>query len=137
MTEEEKATFQEFVRPLIGMPVTHVWRGYGSTIFLEFGQLTPQTRSDGNHSPNPKGEWSVGFQWSWRLEGKRRIWCGSCSEEDRWLHFLRKVVGAKADEVELFGRLPELMIKFSNGLHLLSFMTSDGDPQWSFISRHG
>ena len=135
MTELELTSFREFVQPLVGLPVSYLWRGHGSAIFVEFGKLTPRLRRDGRVSPNPNGEWSLGFEWSWRLEGKRRIWCGSWSDEERWLPLLNRLIGATVDKVELFGRLPEVDITFSNGLHLLSLMTAEGDPEWHVRSK--
>jgi hypothetical protein len=135
LTERELALFQDFIQPLIGLPVSHVWRGYGSALFLELGKVTPRVRRDETTSPNPYGEWSLGIEWSWRLEGKRRIWCGSWSDEERWLPFLNTLIGTTVSKVELFGRLPEVDVMFSNGLHLLSLMTADGDPEWGFINR--
>ncbi|WP_129219386.1 hypothetical protein [Lichenibacterium ramalinae] len=32
----------------IGMPVSHVWRGHGSALFIELGALAPRTRRDGS-----------------------------------------------------------------------------------------
>jgi hypothetical protein len=36
--------FHSLTRPLVGMPVSHTWRGAGSAIFLELGALTTHTR---------------------------------------------------------------------------------------------
>ena len=75
--------FDSFAAPFIGLPVSHVWQGYGSAIFLEFGRTQTGRRRDGSPG-NPRGEWSLMIQWSWRIEGKRRIWCGSSSDRTRW-----------------------------------------------------
>ncbi|HEY4010455.1 MAG TPA: hypothetical protein VGM11_09920 [Acidobacteriaceae bacterium] len=41
--------FAEFVKPAVGLPVSHVWRGYGSAIFLELGKLSAgRVRRDGS-----------------------------------------------------------------------------------------
>ena len=39
------------------------------------------------------------------------------------------------DSVALYGRLPEIDMTFSNGLHLLSMMTAEGDPDWALTKR--
>lgn len=80
-----KSVFEEFTRDFIGLPLSHIWRGRGSAIFLEFGNLTPATdvRRDGSQK-NPQGEAGIMIEWSWRIEGKKSILCGSWSDEDRW-----------------------------------------------------
>lgn len=44
MIETDEISFKAFSLPLIGLPVTHVWRGYVSAIFLEFGDLRMRER---------------------------------------------------------------------------------------------
>jgi hypothetical protein len=129
-------TFDEFCASLIGLPVSNVWQGYGSAIFLEFGRLAIRRRRDGSPG-NPRGEWGLMVEWSWRIEGKRRIWCGSWSDRARWPKALSQLLHSKVTSVSLFGRLPELEITLSNGLHLLSMMTREGDPEWALFNRQG
>lgn len=83
MDQTQEAMLAAFAAPLIGLPVAHSWRGYGSAIFLEFGALTAQTRMNGTPA-NPRGEMGLMIQWSWRIEGRRSILCGSWSDEARW-----------------------------------------------------
>jgi hypothetical protein len=128
--------FALFASPLIGLPVSHIWQGHGSAIFLEFGRLTPRRRRDGSPG-NPCGEWSLMIQWSWRIEGKRRIWCGSWSDEARWSRAFARMQGARVASVSLFGRLPEISLGLSNGLHVLSMMTAEGDPEWALMKHEG
>jgi hypothetical protein len=132
------ADFQAFASPLIGLPVSHIWNGYGSAIFLEFGALTPSTsrRRDGSLK-NPKGEFTLMIEWSWRIEGKRLIWGGSWSESERWMRLLARLKDTKVVAVSLIGRLPEIDVALSNGLHLASYMTAEGDPEWALLSRRG
>ena len=133
----EAAEFRDFSSSLIGLPVGLVWQGYGSAIFLEFGTVSPNPRKRRDGSPlHSVGEWTLGIEWSWRIEGKRRIWCGSWSGEERWPRFLRMLQGAKVQSVSIAGRLPEIVLDLSNGLHLLFMMTSDGDPSW-WLTRRG
>lgn len=136
MTQDEMAAFEKFVGPLQGIQVSHVWRGYGSAIFLELGNLHP-TRLSSGKSGNDRGEMGLMIEWSWRIEGKRRIWCGSWSEDERLLPFLQRLLGRSVESVATFGRLPEIDMSFSGGLHLLSMMTAEGDPQWALFDRRG
>jgi hypothetical protein len=126
--------FEDFSAPLIGLPVTHLWQGHGSAIILEFGRLAVGGRR-GGASRHPSGEMSLMIEWSWRIEGRRSILCGSWSEQrrrERGLAVLRDSVVADAT---LFGRLGEIDVGFANGAHLLSFMTAEGDPVWTLFDR--
>ena len=129
-----QADFEEFGKPLIGLPVSALWRGYGSAIFLEFGNVKPRQRRDGSPG-NPRGEWTLMLEWSWRIEGKRRIWCGSWSDGERWPRAFRRVIGARVETISLFGRIPEIDIALSTGVHVVSFMTHEADPEWALINR--
>jgi hypothetical protein len=78
------STFNRIGAELVGMKVSHLWRGYGSAIFLEFGNLSPgSARRDGSPG-NPMGEITIGIEWSWRIENATSIICGSWSEEELW-----------------------------------------------------
>jgi hypothetical protein len=131
-----EAELGEFLAPLCGLRVSHIWRGYGSAIFLECGILTPSTlqRRDGSFR-NPTGEFTLAIEWSWRIEGKRRIWCGSWDDEARWPRFLSFLQSCSVVSASLVGRIPEIDVSFSNGLHLVSCNTSAGDPQWGIIEH--
>jgi hypothetical protein len=126
--------FAEFCEPLIGLPVNHVWRGYGSAIFLEFGKLRPTIRSDGKRG-NPNGEISLMVEWSWRIEGIRSILCGSWSDATLWPKAFAKLKKAKVTDVSLLGRLNEVDIGLSNKIHVVSFSTIEGYPQWTIFNR--
>lgn len=41
------------------------------------------------------------------------------------------VEGASVVSICLYGRLPEIELTLSNGLHVLSMMTAEGDPAWA------
>ena len=132
------ADFKVFTGSMLGLPVSHVWRGYGSAMFIEFGSLTPSRRQrrDGSIG-NPSGEFTLIIEWSWRIEGKRRIWCGSWSDADRWPRAFLRLQDARVTAVSVTGRLPEIDIALSNGLHVVSFTTIEGDPEWGLIRREG
>jgi len=135
-SQDASSEFVSFCAPLIGLHVSRVWQGHGSAIFLEFGKVQPQQRRDGSPG-NPRGEWTLMIEWSWRIEGKRRIWCGSWSEETRWPRTFTRLEGATVLSLALSGRLPEVVLTLSNGLHLLSMMTAEGDPAWALTKTEG
>ena len=131
----DEADFRAFTRPLVGMGLTHWWRGYGSAIFLNFGELHHSVWKNGRLSRNPIGKMSLGIEWSWRVEGPKRIWCGSWSEDSSWAKVFDKMIGATVKEVTTFGRLPEIDLELSCGVHVLSFMTERSDPEWSIFDE--
>ncbi len=133
-TEVSVAEFVSFTDSLIGLPVSRVWQGYGSAIFVEFGKLHSTRKRDGQPG-SPRGEWTLMIEWSWRIEGKRRIWCGSWSDGERWPRAFARLQNRAVASIQLVGRLPELDLGLTNGLHLLSIMTAEGDPAWALIKR--
>ena len=134
MQSDQTALFYNFTRGMIGLPVNHLWMGHGSALFLELGDLTPTMRRDGSDG-NPNGEMSVMIEWSWRIEGRRSIICGSWSDEDEWPRGFSVLRNQIVMEVSSFGRLPEIDLKFSNDAHCLSFMTAKGGPVWAIFDR--
>ena len=126
-----------FTAPLIGLPVSHLWQGHGSALFLEFGKLrhSTGTRRDGSSYERSEGEMGLMIEWSWRIEGRRSILCGSWSDEQKWLRAFKLVQNSKVVEASLFGRLPEIELGLSNGVHVLSFMTASGNPEWTVFDR--
>lgn len=128
--------FAAFTNSLVGLPIGHIWQGYGSALFFELGDLVPSTRRrrDGTLG-NPKGEWTLSIEWSWRIEGKRRIWCGSWSDVERSARVFSKLQEAEVVSVSLMGRLPEIDVTLNNGLHIVSCMTVEGDPEWGLTRR--
>lgn len=124
-------TFNRIGSELVGMKVGHLWKGYGSAIFLEFGELSPgKVRHDGSPG-NPIGEISIGIEWSWRIEDATSIICGSWSEEELWEPAFDLVRNAHVTGLSLFGRIPEIDLALTEDRHLVSFMTAEGQPEWS------
>ena len=119
-----------------GMLVAHVWRGYGSALFVEFGTLTPGARRDGSPS-EPNGEIGLMIEWSWRIEDERSIVCGSWSDESLWRPSFDRLLGCAVTELTTFGRLPEVALSLSGDLQVASFMTAEGDPAWTLFDRRG
>lgn len=123
-----------FVALLRNKPVSHVWRGYGSAIFLELGELTSTTNRRGERG-QPNGVATLMIEWSWRIERSKSILGGSWSAERRWPGMFRRILGSKVSKVEFFGALPEIAVSLSNGLRIVSFMTAEGQPEWAVIAR--
>ena len=116
------------------MILSHIWRGHGTAIFLEFGKLAERLRQDGTPG-NPYGEISIMIEWSWRIEGEKAIVCGSWSDEDLWQSTFDELLGSKVLKFAIFGRLPEIEFVLDSGYRFLSFATSDGHPEWAIIDN--
>jgi hypothetical protein len=126
------AAFEKYRTALRLQRLSAVWRGHGSAIFLEFGRLSPRIRRDGS-TGNSRGDYTVMIQWSWRIEHENSILCGSWSDEKDWEEVFKSLVGRKVEGISLYGRLPELSIELSGGIHVASFMTADGQPAWTIL----
>lgn len=80
---------------------------------------------------------SLVIEWGWRSEGRRSILCGSWSDDQKWPRAFKLVRNAKIADAALFGRLPEIELSLSNDIRVLSFMTAEGNPDWTLFDRHG
>jgi hypothetical protein len=136
LSRDDIGSLQRFGNALIGLPLSHLWRGAGSAIFLEFGQLAPPTRTRRDGTPfNPRGEFGLMIEWSWRIENSTSILCGSWSKDRLWEPTFDLLRGKVVVELSAVGRLPEIVVGLTEDLYVSSFMTSDGDPQWSLFDR--
>jgi hypothetical protein len=134
MEGSDEKIFEAYAAPLIGQPVTRVWQGHGTTLFLEFGRLISEFRRDGTMT-GEIGAFTLMIDWSWRIEKGAAIMFGSGSADEKWpagFEMLRDTIVIRAS---LFGRSPEIDLELSNGLHVVSFSTIDGDPQWTLFNR--
>ncbi|AMB46832.1 hypothetical protein [Methylobacterium sp. AMS5] len=127
---------EHFRTAACGLAVAHVWRGHGSALFVELGALTSTTRRVGSPG-QPEGEIGLMIEWSWRIEDARSIACGSWSDDALWQPSFDRLVGREVIDLTTFGRLPEVMLSLSGDLHVVSFMTAEGDPEWSLFDRRG
>jgi hypothetical protein len=131
---EATAAFESLAASLSGQPISHLWRGYGSAIFFEFGELSPRPRRDGLPA-NRQGQVSLGVEWSWRVEDDSGILCGSWSDEALWDQSLARLRDRRIESLTLFGKLPEVELAMEGPIRFLSFSTTDGQPQWHLLDR--
>ena len=115
------------VQPLIGLPVSLPWKGYGSAIFLELGNLTPSKRLE-HHN---EGEACIYIEWDWRVEGGSTIQYGSSNSRPDIKRGIEHLRGASIEKILIHGQVPELLIQFSNAQRLMSAAMVTGDPEWS------
>jgi len=137
---KEKITAEQFhllTRPLIGLPVSRTWRGYGSAIFFELGKLTEKVhqRKDGSFHTTHKGEAGIMIEWSWRVERPKSVLFGSWSGNQKITNRLSKLQDLNIVEIMVEGRLPELVIQLSGGFWVHSFTTVESQPEWCLFSQ--
>ena len=113
---------------IVGLPISYSWRGHGSAIFLEFGNLTKDPKRQ-----HPKGEYSLMLDCGWRAEGAKSILCGSFSEKGAIDSQLEQLLGESVAGIEIYGNLPELVVFLSSGLRLASFTADEGQPEWTIF----
>lgn len=136
MQNDSSALMYAFQQALIGLPVSHVWRGYGSALFIEFGKLQPSTlvRRDGTPGAS-SGELGLMIEWSWRIESGSSILCGSWSDEELWEPAFKQLIGRQVVGLTTLGRLPEIEVALFGDMHVVSFMSAEGDPAWALFDR--
>jgi hypothetical protein len=125
-TRISRQRFATLTEAASGLDVGHTWRGYGSAIFLEIGRLR-----QGKRANNPRGEFSIMLEWSWRVESSRRIVFGSWSGDRKIAAGLRSLVGRAVARMSVEGRLPELVVELAGPRRVHSFMIAEGQPRWT------
>jgi hypothetical protein len=118
--------FAEVTKPLIGLPIGHAWKGYGSAIFLEVGKLRPTGRNN-----RPTGEFCIGIEWNWRVEFGSTVEFGSSNTGAEINRRISSIEGAAVVSLETFGTIPELLIGLSTGHRIRTTVMTTGDPEWS------
>ena len=124
------AEFQKLIAPLIGMTISHPWKGYGSTIFLELGALT-----EGRN--NPKGDACITVEDDWRVENDQSIVFGSSESASEISRSLPSIAGLKIRDIFVDGAPPEICVHLTNGNRLRTMAAAPGDPQWSIRMPDG
>lgn len=123
--------FIELARPIIGLSVSRVWRGYGSPIFLELGALSNWTSRRGTKST--KGQVTLDIELNWRVEQSRSIAFGCFSNDRKINSRLEKLVGLQISDIKVEGRLPELVVELSGRFWIRTFTNWEGQPQWTIF----
>ena len=127
-----RADFAALTHPLVGLRVSHLWRGHGSALFLELGKL----KRPGDRT-NPQGVGSIMLEWSWRVEAPRSIAFGSWSSDRKIAAGVQSLRGRRVLAMSLVGRLPELELELTEGRWVHSFMTFEGAPMWTVFLPDG
>lgn len=119
---------------LMGLPLSNIWQGHGSALFLEFGKLAARKRSDGTIG-QPWGQVSVELEFDWRVELGRAIVCGSKGNRELWDAHFKRMKGKAAVDLTLVGDVPELCIELTGGYRLLTSSLHEDGPYWALADR--
>ncbi|HEX6371371.1 MAG TPA: hypothetical protein VF006_20810 [Longimicrobium sp.] len=136
-TSITREQFRELARPLVGLPVSHTWRGEGTAIFLELGALTSRKRIIRGSGPVTAswGEMTLMLEWSWRVESPGAIQFGSWSDAPLIERGVASLLGHTIVDVDVEGRIPELVLTLDGKRWLHTFMTCEGQPPWAIRLR--
>lgn len=129
-TAISRADFEKLISPVIGLPVNWPWRGYGSAIFLELGNLHRIRRRRGN-GHHILGEVTIMIEWDWRVEDSSSILFASNSKDEQFDPGLKSLQRRIITSIELVGRVPELAILFDDDRSLRTFVTVPPQPRWA------
>lgn len=125
---------QPYLDEIIGSPVSLPWKGYGSEIYLEIGQLTQNKDSRFQHK---NGEACIMVSWDWRLEQGQLILFGSSNSSPQIANGLNTLQDTLVQSIEIKGTVPELEVRFSNDLLLRSMLMFNSNPEWSIKALCG
>lgn len=131
LTQEQ---FVNLTRPLVGLPVSLPWQGHGSAVFFELGELQLVETKRSNYQ---EGVACIAVEWDWRVEGGKRVLFGSSNSRPRIAAGIRSLQGVTIDSLDITGAIPELVIRFSNGVYLKSMVMVTGYPEWSIRTIDG
>ena len=134
-TEYPVNAFQLMVQPLVGLAVSRPWKGYGSTIFLELGNLSPHYFKE--RRLGDEGEAHIEVSWDWRVENGTKILYGSSNSGPCIETGIAALMGATVEELSIVGCIPELVVQFSNGQCLRSMCMVSGEPEWCIKLPNG
>jgi hypothetical protein len=120
--------FRTVTASIRGLPVSRPWKGYGSAIFLELGQMTNDPLGRERHD---RGEVSIKAEWDWRVEAKGCVLYGSSNSRPKIANGIAGLQDKTITDLIVEGEVPELVVTFDNGQVLRTMAMVGGDPQWS------
>lgn len=116
------------IRPVVGLPVSLPWKGHGSAIFLELGNLAPLTRP---RQRRQDGDVTIYIGWDWRVEKGARVLYGSSNSKPEIEDGIESLAGVTIKNLSIQGSVPELSIEFSNGARLMSAAMCTDTSEWN------
>lgn len=128
------AISRPFVQALVGTPLAHAWQGYGSTVFLEFGDLAPGNWRKGKRG-NPIGDLTLMMD-DWWVEGPRPSSADPSGFYVNWQVICEEFMGTRVVAMELLGCIPEVCVTLDNGCRLGSVSQLNEEPDWALLARN-
>jgi hypothetical protein len=121
--------------PLIGQVAHGCWLGYGSVLFLEFGESQPLL----DRSSHPKGDYGLWCDCiEWRIEKPDQVIAGSEDSRATMESGIQQIEGKTFVSGEISGPAGDSILRFSDGLIFRTFViTSEEKACWSFRDREG
>ena len=114
---------ETLIEPMIGLPISSSWQGYGSAIFFELGKLSSEKLR------NKKGEASINIEWDWRVNNHQSILYGSSNSRNEIEKGLNSLKNTHVTSIEFENDVLDIKIKLSNGHIIRSATMKTGDPQ--------
>jgi hypothetical protein len=120
--------------PLIGQKAQGCWLGYGSVLFLEFGE--PQPLND--LRKHPPGEWGLSCdKILWRIEQGDRVLAGSEDDRPIMRSAIEQIDGRILVSGEISQSTGDSLLEFTDHLVLKTFVTtSEEDARWWLRHRY-
>lgn len=118
----------EFTTALAGLRVSRPWKGYGSAIFLELGELSEMRSFRGG---SVTGQACISIEWDWRLELGSSVVAGSSDSGPAVHESLKLLRDAIITSIDIAGDVPEILVRLSTGHLVRSMAMLQGDPHWS------
>ena len=128
--------FYELVQPLLGMPVSRVWKGFSTALFLELGELHPWDIGKGRKSK--RGEAHISIEWNWRVESRTKVLIGS--DQSHWAinKYIRLLKGLEIVTIALDDEVKnDLIVQFSEEIQLQTSRLTSGDGEWLIWLKDG
>jgi hypothetical protein len=116
---------------VVGKSVAHVWLGDYSSLYLELGTLSPGRRRRDGSIGNASGEITIYAGYDWRIERIKSIVGGRNVTAKKRYSIVEGLLQRTIEAIEVSSRIPELQIRFSSGLWLVTFNPNAGQPVWS------
>ena len=138
----DQERFAELASSVVGLPISHAQRGYGSALLLDLGRVKvdrtlPQRSPKGRPFNRRYGEAGVMIEWSWRVERAASIQFWSWSTDRRMDRGITTLPGPLIQSVSVVARLPELLLELSDGRWIQAFMTAEVQPAWVLFLQDG
>jgi hypothetical protein len=136
--EDSKSPVERSIDPctaLIGQKAQGCWIGYGSTLFLEFGE--PQPVEELQHHAN--GEWSLRCDQIivWRIEQGDSVLAGSEDDRETMESAIQKMNGRTLVSAEISLLTGDALLEFSDDLLLKTFAEVSDEIHWACKHRTG